>query len=84
MGSPQSVEKIVYTPRNRDNYILAGDTYELFYNRQGRWVSAGRRVASADSLVYEVPGDALMFLKNHSRGKDERIFEYRDGIQTYW
>lgn len=84
LGSPQPVEKIVYTPRNRDNYILAGDTYELFYNRQGRWVSAGRRVASADSLVYEVPGDALMFLKNHSRGKDERIFEYRDGIQTYW
>lgn len=48
------------------------------------WKSAGIVVAGADSLVYEVPSGCLLYLKNHTRGKDERIFEYRDGNQCFW
>lgn len=29
------ISRIVYTARNRENYINAGDTYELFYSSAG-------------------------------------------------
>ena len=34
-----------------------------------------------DSLKYEA---AVFLMKNHTRGHDERIFEYRDGGQIFW
>ena len=37
-----------------------------------------------DSLVYTVPKGALLYLKNHSGGVDERIFDYHNGVQRYW
>lgn len=67
-----------------DNYIYKGETYELFYSSQGEWNSAGTQVAVSDSLLYTVPKGALFYLKNYTRGKDERIFEYDEGIQRYW
>jgi hypothetical protein len=38
----------------------------------------------SDSLLYKVPEGALLYLKDHTRGKDERIFEYKDGKQRFW
>lgn len=83
-GKPVSVGKIVFTPRNRVNFIRKGDKYELFYAGKGGWISAGVTVADSDSLVYNVPKGALLYLKNHSGGVDERIFEYVDGEQVFW
>lgn len=84
LKSARPIDRIVYTARNRENYIYAGDTYEIFYASDDGWHSAGIQVAVSDSLVYTVPEDALMYLKNHSGGSDERIFEYKDGKQVYW
>ncbi len=83
LGRPCSIKKIVYTPRNRDNYIRKGDSYELFYSAEGKWVSVDRQIAASDSLLYTVPKGTLLYLKNHTRGIDERIFEYVDGSQKY-
>lgn len=83
-GKPVSVGKIVFTPRNRVNFIRKGDKYELFYAGKGGWISAGTTVANSDSLVYNVPKGALLYLKNHSGGVDERIFECVDGEQVFW
>ena len=84
LGKSVSVGKIVFTPRNRVNFIRQGDKYELFYAGKGGWISAGTTVANSDSLVYNVPKGALLYLKNHSGGVDERIFEYVDGEQVFW
>lgn len=83
-GKPRNIRRIVYTARNQDNFIRPGNVYELFYNNQGEWVSSGRIEAETDSLVYEVPQTALLYLKNHTTGKDERIFEYKEGEQRFW
>lgn len=83
-GKPHKIRKAVYTPRNDINFIYKGDTYELFYWDKKCWNSVGKQIAMADSLVYTVPRNALLYLKNHSHGKDERIFEYRDGKQLFW
>ena len=84
LGSAHRIAKIVYVPRNRDNFIRKGDVYELLYWKGRRWNSAGRQKAVADSLVYTVPENSLLYLINHTRGKDERIFEIKDGRQVFW
>lgn len=83
-GQPTMVHKVVYTPRNFRNFIEKGDDYELFYWHKGEWMSAGHQIAMADSLIYTIPQNTLLYLKNHSRGKDERVFEYRNGKQKFW
>ena len=82
-GKEVQVDRIVYTPRNRDNYIRPGDTFELFYC-DGDWKSAGMMIATTDSLVYRnIPKDVLLLLRNHTRGVDERIFVYENGTQAW-
>ncbi len=83
-GRPMRIGRLVYTPRNRDNFIRRGDRYELFYATARGWVSLGEQVAVSDSLVYEVPVGALLYLRDHTRGVDDRIFEMVDGRQKLW
>lgn len=84
LGAAHQVNKIVFTPRNRDNYVRPGDEYELFYYAPHGWQSLGRQYPQADSVLYAVPQGALLYLKNHTRGNDERVFEYVDGKQRFW
>lgn len=83
-----TVGKIIYTARNQDNFINVGDIYELFYDRKGEWISTGKIEAESDSLVYNIPKGALLYLKNHTQGNDERIFEYNERFynieQIFW
>lgn len=82
-GEPRCIDRIVYTPRNRDNYIRPGDTFELFYC-DDTWKSAGVQRACSDSLVYKgVPRNALLLLCNHTQGVQERIFAYENGSQIW-
>lgn len=82
-GEKVKVDRIIYTPRNRDNYIRPGDVFELFYC-DGDWKSAGKIKASADSLVYrDIPKNVLLLLRNHTRGIDERIFVYENNTQSW-
>lgn len=83
LGEPKRISRIVYTPRNRDNYIRPGDTYELFFFGNG-WESLGITTAGSDSLLYKsVPENVFLFLKNHTRGSQERIFTYGDEGQIW-
>lgn len=83
LGIPTQIDKIVYTPRNRDNYIRPGDTYELFYCNKD-WISAGEMQATSDSLHYQqLPQNALLLLCNYTRGTQERIFVYENGNQIW-
>ena len=49
----------------------------MFYWGGGKWNSVGRQMAVSDSIVYSGFQGALFYLKNHTAGKDERIFEYK-------
>ena len=85
MGHPVAVDKIRCIPRSDDNAIRTGDEYELKYWDEGEWKSFGRRVADDNRLVYsDVPRGALLWLKNHTRGWDERVFLYKNGRQEWW
>ncbi len=82
---PKIVRKIRYLPRNDDNHISPGQTYELFYWGNDGWVSLGQQVAKDYMLYYHnAPTNALFLLRNLTKGKEERIFTYEDGKQVWW
>ena len=85
LGIPKQIGRIIYTPRNYDNYVCHGDDYELFYcAKRGKWRSLGWQFAEKDSLVYkDVPHNVLLLLKNYSKGVQERIFTYDVGKQLW-
>ena len=82
-GKPVRIGRIVYSPRNYDNYVRAGDRYELYYYSRG-WKSAGQVTATADSILFrDVPSGVLYLLRNHTQGVQERVFAYKDGQQIW-
>ncbi|MBT1696713.1 hypothetical protein KK083_07500 [Fulvivirgaceae bacterium PWU4] len=85
LGTPQHITSISYCPRSDTNFIVEGDTYELFIWLNGGWQSMGRQVANEPLLRYkQVPAGGLYVLHNLSRGKEERIFTYDDGHQVWF
>lgn len=85
LGKPEYIGRLVYVPRNDDNYITPGDTYELLYQGsvQG-WISLGRQTARERRLVYDnVPENALLWLRNLSCGKEEQVFWMENGKQVF-
>ena len=84
-GKPVDIQTFVYVPRNDDNFVRAGDTYELFYqNGEDGWKSLGKKTATNHVLLYDkVPANALLWLKNYTRGKEEWPFYCENGRQVF-
>ncbi len=84
LGYSMSITSFGFCPRNDDNDISPGDIYELFY-WDWEWKSLGTKKADTYELVYEnVPENALLWLRNRSRGKEERPFTYENNRQIWW
>ncbi len=84
LGSPKSISMVGYSPRSDQNNIEKGMEYELMY-WDANWRSLGRTVATQSNLVYKnVPEGALLLLRNHTAGKEERIFLYENGKQVWF
>jgi hypothetical protein len=84
-NKPINIDKIRYLIRNDDNGIRKGEIYELLYMNDGKWVSVGRKTAAEDDIIVfeDVPKDALYWLRNHSKGKEERPFSYENDKQIF-
>lgn len=82
---PKRIEKIQIIPRNDDNFIRENDEYELFYNNGvDGWVSLGKQKGTEEAiLLYKVPKNSVLWLKNHTRGKEEQIFFIKDNKQIF-
>ena len=82
------IKRIAFLPRNDDNFIREGEIYELFYWNLNRWISLGKQTGSSkekQKLLYQnVPSNALLLLRNLSKGKEERIFTWKNGKQVWW
>jgi len=85
LGKPYKLSKVMFAPRNDDNYIKENSVYELFYQDKIRWVSLGKKRAETTSLKYDnVPENALLWLRNHTEGKEERIFTFKNNEIFWW
>lgn len=84
-GKAIPLGKIKYVPRNDDNNICRGDVYELYYWSDSCWKMVDRKTATENTLWFDnVPENALLLLKDVTKGKEERIFTYQDGQQIWW
>ena len=84
LEKPVTVQAIEYCPRTDDNNIVPGEKYELLY-WDNRWVSMGKQIAKEHWLVYKnVPRNGLYWLRNISKGREERPFTYENEKQIWW
>ncbi len=83
-GKPVRIAEIAFCPRNDDNEVSPGDRYELLYWDNG-WKSLGTKTATGYWIEYEnVPKGALLWLRDRTKGKEERPFTYENGKQIWW
>jgi len=84
LGKYVEIDRNAFLLRNDDNHIRGGDEYKLFY-RDKEWVSLGKQIGvDSENLIYaNVPKGAMLLLKNHTRGMQERMFTYENGKQ-FW
>src|SRR5690606_11922445 len=81
---PVRIHSIAFQARNDDNHIRKGDEYELQY-WEGGWKSLGKQIANDTILYYnDVPRNALMILRNHTRGSEEIPFRINEDKEQEW
>jgi len=90
-GKPVTLGALAFCPRTDDNDISPGDTYELLYwssstpTLSAEWRSLGIQNATGYELLYnDVPTGALLWLRDLTRGREERPFTYENGEQIWW
>jgi hypothetical protein len=85
MGKAVQVDMIHYLPRNDDNNVVPGHTYELCYYENGREKSTGLTVSKGYELIFQgVPTNALYILHDRTKGTEERIFTYNNGTIKWY
>ncbi|WP_029904863.1 transglutaminase-like domain-containing protein [Prevotella sp. 10(H)] len=84
-GEPVSINRIVCIARGDGNCVEPENEYELLYWGKDAWVSMGKKTAQDFYIEYEnCPTNALFLLRNHTKGKEERIFTYENNKQIWW
>lgn len=84
MKKAKKIQFLQFAPRNDDNAISPKDCYELFYWND-KWISLGQKVASDFCIQFDnVPKDALLWLKDLTKGHEERPFTIKNGKQIWW
>lgn len=85
MGKAMNVKYASVSPRSDDNDICPGNEYELFFFDGTRWRSLGYQKAKGNSLHYEnIPLNTLLWIRNYTRGNNERPFIVRDSGEIEW
>lgn len=78
-------EYVRVVPRGDGNDIVPGDVYELKYFVGGKWISAGKKKADDNRIVFEdVPVGRLMWLSDLSGGIEERPFLIDENNEITW
>lgn len=85
MGRPVSVREFSVSPRSDDNDVCPGNEYELFYFDGTDWMSLGCQIAEGNTLHYDnIPLNTLLWLRNYTRGNNERPFILKDNGDIEW
>ncbi|MDN5201988.1 hypothetical protein QQ008_11460 [Fulvivirgaceae bacterium BMA10] len=83
LGKPTRLGSVEYLFQNSFNTVQKEDSYELFFWEKNKWVSLGKQKANDETLEYQVPKNALLLLKNLSRGKAIQVFFMQAGEQKW-
>lgn len=85
MGKPVRVYYTCVLPRSDDNDVCPGNYYELLFFNGTEWCSLGCQEAENNSLHYDnIPLNTLLWLRNYTRGTNERPFILKENGETEW
>ncbi|MDE5612700.1 MAG: discoidin domain-containing protein, partial [Odoribacter sp.] len=85
MGRPVSLSRVECLLRNDGNTVWPGHWYELLYHDGVEWHSLGVKEAEERWVEFEkVPSGALLWLRDLTEGKQERIFTVTDNRVRFW
>ena len=86
MSKPTAVSYVRIVPRGDDNDIHPGDMYVFrYWNENNEWTSLGIQTATDNSFRYDsIPMGTLMWLRNYTRGMDERPFLITENDSVIW
>lgn len=85
MGKPTEITCATVIPRSDDNDICPGNEYELFCFDGQKWSSLGYQQADDNVLHYdEIPLNTLLWLRNYTRGNNERPFIIDENGEIIW
>ncbi|MEA5259586.1 hypothetical protein VB264_17440 [Arcicella aquatica] len=79
-------EKAEFSHDSFATRVIKGETYQLSYFYQYKWIFHSESIAEAKSkITFEnVPKNALLRLQKVNGNKNERIFYYADGVQSFY
>jgi hypothetical protein len=82
----ERITQIEFLFRTDDNSIREGDVYELFFFSEKGTISLGKQTGTKNGVLYyhNAPPNALYWLHNETRGREERIFTYENRKQVWW
>lgn len=85
MCKPIDVRYASVSPRSDDNDICPGNEYELFCFDRQKWSSLGYQRAEDNTLHYDdIPLNTLLWLRNYTRGNNERPFIVKENGEIEW
>lgn len=85
MGRALALSRIECLLRNDGNQVWPGHWYELNYYSQGGWYSLGVKEARERFVEFgNIPANSLLWLRDLTTGKEERIFTYKDAQIRFW
>lgn len=86
LGRSLPISEIRLLPHNDDNFIRKGELYQLQCWDAGQWWIIEEKTGDERQyLQFDIcPTNALFRLCNLTKGKEERIFTYDRGVQTWW
>ena len=84
LDSLQQIKRLYFIARTDDNYVWKGDAYELLYfdGKKG-WKSQGVKIATSKQICFDAPRNALLWLRNRTKGREEQVFIYKNNKQWF-
>lgn len=85
LGQPKVLSEVECLLRNDGNTVWEGHWYELLYHDGMEWVSLGVKEATERWVEFEgVPSGALLWLRDLTAGRQERVFTITDNQVHFW
>lgn len=85
LGNNYTIDEISFTPVSDGNDIQKNHLYEL-YGFNGSWELLGRCYSKQNApLTFDrIPSGILLLLRDKTKGKEERIFDYVNNEQKWY
>lgn len=83
LKEPQVVTRIRFAPRNADNGIHSGQSYQLYYWENG-WQPAATQASQYEYIEFEnIPANRIYWLRDNLPHEQEFLFIMKNGKQQF-